>query len=61
VGSVKGDTRTHKDLEWFRPSERNTLHPLFCIASEDPGVQSLRKLVCVLPEKGLSHSRVRQA
>jgi hypothetical protein len=29
VGSVKGDTRTHKDLEWFRPSERNTLHPLF--------------------------------
>jgi hypothetical protein len=34
VGSVKGHIRTHKDLEWFRPLERNTIHPLFCIALE---------------------------
>jgi hypothetical protein len=32
VGSVKSHIRTRKDLEWFRPPNRNNLRPLFCIA-----------------------------
>jgi hypothetical protein len=32
VRNVYGHTRTHPDLEGFRPQEHNTLHPLFCIA-----------------------------
>ena len=31
---------THKDLEWFGPPERNTLHPL-CVVLPEPRVCSL--------------------
>jgi hypothetical protein len=49
-------TRTHKDLEWFRPPERNILHSFLCIALGRAEVQSLRKLVSVsaLHEEGLN-------
>jgi hypothetical protein len=43
-------TRTPKDLEWFRPPERNTLRPLFLYCSSKIlDVQSFRKLedVCI--------------
>jgi hypothetical protein len=43
-------TRTPKDLEWFRTSERNTLRPLFLYCSSKIlDVQSFRKLedVCI--------------
>jgi hypothetical protein len=33
VRNVYGHTRTHPDLEWFRPQEHNTLHPLFLYCS----------------------------
>jgi hypothetical protein len=38
---------THNDLEWFRPE-----HPMYC-SRKSLEYKSLRKLGCVLPEKGL--------
>jgi hypothetical protein len=67
MGGVKRHTRTHWDLELFRPPEHNTLYSFFMYWSNkilEYRVSSLRKLLCVCVyeflEKDLSHSRVRQ-
>jgi hypothetical protein len=53
-------TRTHKNLEWFGPSERNTIRPLLCIALVRAWITELEEARgCVLPEKGLNELRAR--
>jgi hypothetical protein len=53
-------TRIHKNLEWFRPSERNTIHPLLYIALVRAWITELEEASgCVLPEKGLNELRAR--
>jgi hypothetical protein len=32
VRNAYEDTQEHPDLKWFRPPERNTVHPFLCIA-----------------------------
>jgi hypothetical protein len=58
VDGVREHTETHKNLEWFEPPERNTLHPLFLYCSSNILDEAS---VCDLPEESLSISRVGQA
>jgi hypothetical protein len=56
---IEEHTKTHQDLEWFRPPKHNTLYPFFCITPvRSWNIELGEAGECELPEKGLSSSRV---